>query len=189
MEASAIRPGTILVINNQLYRVDELAVKGTGQFGKTIHVKMRSIKDGTQIERSFKSEEIVQEAELQHVETEYLYNDGDNYYFMDLNTYEQYTLSKEIIGKVGIFLKENMRVKLEFYEGVPVKILFPETVDIVVKSTPPPVHGKDMNIYKPAQLENGLEIMVPQFIKDGDTVRVHVWTHKYIEKVKKEGEK
>lgn len=186
MKASNVNTGNIVKIDNTLYKVEEREIKGTGQFGKTFHFKLRSIPEGVQIERSFRNDEDLETVDLERSEAEYLYTDGNDYYFMDVTTYEQYPIPKEVIGSIAPFLKENTKIHIEFYKGNPVNVVFPEIVELKVVTAPPGIHEKDSTTMKTVTLENGMEILTPQFIKEGDIVKVNVYTHKYVERVKKE---
>jgi elongation factor P len=188
--ASEVRAGATLKINGELYRVIDATLHvGGGKMGTTVVVKMRQMATGHVREHRFDPTEKVEDAPLDRQTMEYLYTDGDAFYFMSPETFEQVSLPKEIIGHLEKFLRPNMQIPLEFYEGNPVNILFPEAVELKVVTTPPGKHEHDMTTPKPATLENGMEVLVPQFIKEGDLVRVDVATGKYLERVKAEGRK
>ncbi len=120
---------------------------------------------------------------MQRVTVEYLYQDGDLYCFMDVNSYEQLGIPQSVLGSRHRFLQPNIRMVVELFNENPVDVIFPEAVEIKVASTGPGVHEAE-STYKPATLENGLEILVPQFIKTGDTIKIDTRAGKYVERVK-----
>jgi len=186
--ASELRPGTTVRIEGDLFRVlDAVRHTGSAQQKGLVYLKLRNLRTGALVERRLRPEEEVQEVELERRPMEYLYTDGEAFYFMDLETYDQVSIPAAMIGELEVFLQPNQRVPVEFYEGNPVAVVFPETVDLRVVSTAPPIRDKESHVYKPAILENGLEVLVPQFIGEGDIIRVNVYTREYIDRVEKRG--
>ncbi len=185
MQANEIARGTILKLDGKLVRVVEREMAGTAQAGKTIHIRGVRIDDGTQVERRFRAEEKVDRADVERHTMEYLYQDGNNFFFMDSQTFEQFTIPRAVVGSVGLFLRENAQIEVDYSEGKPVNIEFPSSVELAVVSAPPGVGGGDKTP-KEVQLENGIKILAPQFIKQGDRVRVEVSTQRYIDRVKEE---
>jgi elongation factor P len=104
---------------------------------------------------------------------------------MDINSYDQLSIPTTIIGTIGQYFKENAQIQVEFYNGNPINVIFPKYVELAVASAPPGVHGGTDSTYKEAVLENGMKILVPQFIKEGDALKVDTETGKYIDRVKK----
>ncbi len=186
--ASELRPGATVRVEGDLFRVLE-AVRHTGsaQQKGLVYLKLRNLRTGALVERRLRPEEEVQEVELERRPMEYLYTDGEAFYFMDLETYDQVSIPAPMIGELEVFLQPNQRIPVEFYEGNPVSVVFPETVDLRVVSTAPAIRDKESHVYKPAILENGLEVLVPQFIGEGDIIRVNVYTREYIDRVEKRG--
>ncbi|MBC7221651.1 elongation factor P [Candidatus Bipolaricaulota bacterium] len=186
--ASELRPGATVRMEGDLFRVLE-AVRHTGsaQQKGLVYLKLRNLRTGALVERRLRPEEEVQEVALERRPMEYLYTDGEAFYFMDLETYDQVSIPAAMIGELEVFLQPNQRVPVEFYEGNPVSVVFPETVDLRVVSTAPAIRDKESHVYKPAILENGLEVLVPQFIGEGDIIRVNVYTREYIDRVEKRG--
>lgn len=186
--ASELRPGTTVRIEGDLFRVlDAVRHTGSAQQKGLVYLKLRNLRTGALVERRLRPEEEVQEVDLERRPMEYLYTDGEAFYFMDLETYDQVSIPAAMIGELEVFLQPNQRVPVEFYEGNPVAVVFPETVDLRVVSTAPPIRDKESHVYKPAILENGLEVLVPQFIGEGDIIRVNVYTREYIDRVEKRG--
>lgn len=186
ISASALKSGMILQGEKSLYKV--LSVEyhmGGGKMGGLVHVKLKDLRSGLFLERKFKPDEKVENAELDRKTMEFLYKDAEGYWMMDVETYEQIMLKPELMESFYLFLQPNMRLAVEFLENEPVNVIFPEWVDLEVVSTPPALSTLQDEVYKSATLSNGMEILVPQFIKTGDVVRVNVSSKKYMERVKR----
>ncbi|MCX7920086.1 MAG: elongation factor P [bacterium] len=185
--AAELKHGTTLRIDNELYRVLEVEHKsGTAQFAGFIHAKLRKLSTGAELDRKFHQNDKLDDVELETRQFEYLYATEEEYYFMDPETYEQVSLRKELLGKFAEkFLKEGMKLPIQLYEGNPVGVILPELVEVKVVSTAAGIRGESDATYKSATLENGMEILVPQFIKVGDIVKVSSHTGKYVERVTK----
>ena len=183
--ASQLRPGTVLRINNDLFKTIESQYHiGQGKMPGSVHAKLRSVFKGTFKEVRFRPEERLEETQLEKQDMEFLYSDADSATFMNPTTYDQVSIPLESIGAANTFLQAEMKVPVEFYEGQPVSIVFPEIVEAKVETTAQPVHQQQDNTFKAAMLENGLELMVPQFIKPGETVRIDVASGKYVDRVR-----
>ncbi len=185
IDATKIRRGMIIKLEDQLYRVLDCQLITPGRWKAMVQTKLRNIKDGSQLEYRFRSEDRVEQAYLEEVEMVYLYRDGDDFYFMNLQTYEQIKLDAEAIGDGVNYLIPDLVLTIELYEGQPVGIKLPNTVDLTVVETEPMLKGATQSASsKPAKLETGLVIQVPQFIKEGDVIRVDTREDKYLERVK-----
>lgn len=182
--ATEIHEGILLLLEGRLFKVVSSEFGGAAKVGRIVHLKLKSIPEGNLYERSFKGDEKVEPAHLNTFQMEYIYNDGENYYFMNKQTYEQIPISKKIVGPVALFLKENSDISIEFFKGQPVNVVFPKIVHLKVLSSPPGIHEVD-STYKTAVLENGLEVLVPQFIKEGDIVEIEVETRRYLDRLGK----
>jgi len=155
-----------------------------GRGNAVIKTRLRNLKTGATIERTFQSGGRVQDVRLDHHQVQYLYNDGENYHFMDLETFEQPVLSREMLGDAALYLKENVTVDLLTYEGKPIEIELPTTVDLKVVETAPGFKGDTATGGgKPATLETGVVITVPFFVNVGDTVRVDTRDGSYVTRV------
>jgi len=188
--ASQLRPGTILKIGPDLFKVIESAYHiGQGKMPGSVHSKLRHVLKGTFKEMRFRPEERLEDTQLEKQDMEFLYSDADSATFMNPKTYDQVSIPLEGIGAATKFLQPEMKIPVEFYEGQPVSIVFPEIVEVKVQTTAQPVHQQQDNTYKSATLENGLELMVPQFIKPGELVRVEVATGKYVDRVRADTKK
>ena len=180
IQATRIRKGMLIKLDNELYRILDLHHLTPGNKRAHIQVRMRNIRSGTLADQKFRAEEDVERATLDEREMQYLYNDGDAYYFMDTSTYEQVHISAEALGDSKDFLIAEMLIRVEFYDVEPVGIELPPTVDLVVKETVPGIKGATASAQvKPATLETGLVVQVPPFVNEGDKVRISTETGEY----------
>ncbi len=185
INATQIRRGMIILLEGQLYRVLEAVHITPGRWKAMVQTKLRSLKEGTLLNHRFRSEDRVEQAYLEEVEMEFLYKAGDEAIFMNLENYEQIRLSPEIIGDGINYLVSNIVFKIELYEGKPVAVEPPLTVDLKVVKTEPFLKGATQSAsYKPAVLETGLTVSVPPFINEGDVIRIDTREDKYIERAK-----
>ena len=183
--ASQLRPGMVLKMGGDLLKVIESDYHvGQGKMPGSVHAKARHVLKGTFKELRFRPEDRLEDVALERQDMEFLYSDADSAVFMNPTTYDQVSIPLEAIGAAEKFLKAEMKVPVEFYEGEPVSIVFPSIVEMQVTSTAQPVHQQQDNTYKYATLENGLEVMVPQFIRPGEVVRIEVGTGKYVDRVR-----
>jgi elongation factor P len=182
-EATEVRTGNILRVDQKICKVISQEIRGTGKFGKTVHAKLKNLQDGNIVEKSWRAEDRVEDVELHRVKMQYLYKEGNQFVFMNMETYEQFTLPAQTVGKQEVFLKENMEIDVEFAEGKPLSIAFPKLAELKVVSAPPPIKGGSDSTYKEVELENGLKILVPQFVKEGEMVRLDVESLAYVERV------
>lgn len=180
-----LRKGTTFIDDDgNLYRVLEYQHVKQGRGNATIKTKLRNVKTGSTIDKSFQSGGRVQDVRLDHHTVQYLYNDGETYFFMDTETYEQPALSKDLLGESAQFLKENIVAELMTYEGQPIEVELPTTVDLKVAETAPGFKGDTASGGgKPATLETGVVITVPFFVNVGDTVRVDTRDGTYVTRV------
>src|ERR1700688_1310443 len=183
ISSTQMRPGMVVKFNNDLFSVFSVAHRTPGNLRGFVQAKMRNLRSGTMIEHRFSSEDKVERAILEEVEMEYLYDDGDNYYFMNTENYEQTHLSKELLGDATNYLIPQLKVKVEFYEGKPMSVELPATVDMTVVETEPGMKGASVsNVTKPAKMETGLVVQVPPFIKENEKIRVNTAEGAYLER-------
>ena len=162
---------------NDLFRIMDLHHLTPGNKRAHIQARMRNIRTGTLADHKFRAEEDVERAVLDEREMQYLYTDGNHYYFMDTSTYEQIHISAEAMGDSKDYLIADAIIRVEFYDVEPVGIEMPQTVDLIVKETVPGIKGATASAQvKPATLETGLVIQVPPFVNEGDRVRVNTET-------------
>lgn len=158
-------------------------IRGTGKFGKTVHLKVKNLADGHVGEKSVRAEDKVEDLEVVNATMQYLYREGDQFVFMNMQDYEQFSIPASVVGRQEVFLKENDEIDVMFVEGKAVSINFPKTVELKVTSTPPGVKGQSDTTYKEAELENGLKVLVPQFVQEGECIVLKVDDLSYVERV------
>ena len=181
--ATQLRPGMIVKFNNELYSVFSMTHRTPGNLRGFVQARMRSLKSGTMMEHRFSSEDRVEKAMLEEQEMEYLYDDGEYYYFMNTETFEQMHLMKDLLGDAVQYLIPQLKVKVEFYEGKPLGVELPATVDMTVVETEPGLKGATVsNVTKPAKMETGLMVQVPPFITEGEKIRVNTAEGTYQER-------
>ena len=183
ISATQLRPGMVVKFNNDLYSVFSMTHRTPGNLRGFVQAKMRNLRSGTMIEHRFSSEDKVERAALDEQQMEYLYDDGEYYYFMNTENYEQMHLMKDLLGDATNYLIPQLRVSVEFYEGKPISVELPATVDMTVVETEPGLKGATVsNVTKPAKLETGLVVQVPPFITEGEKVRVNTAEGTYLER-------
>jgi len=188
--AADLKAGMVVRIDADLYRVVSAEYHaGGGKMSGATHAKLRNLQTGPLLERRFRPDERLQDVDLDRVMMQYLYQDGDEYYFMDTKSFEQVSLPERMIGPAVKFLLPEMLLPVELFEGKPVSVIFPEFIDLKVRMTAQPIHTQQDSTMKPATLENGIEVLVPQFIKPGETVRIEAETGRYLERVRAEEKK
>ncbi len=188
MPVTEVKQGQVLKLEGHLYKVIHCSVSGSGQVGRTVQMKLKELSTGTFTERRFRAEERVDEVALERVPMEFLYEDGGLFYFMNLQNYEQYSLPKSAMGHAPAYLKPNTQIEAEIQEGRLIHVILPETAEVTVVRTAPGLKDGS-GAMKEAELDNGLMILVPQFVKEGDRLRVNVETGHYLDRVTEEKEK
>ena len=184
INAGEIRVGMLLEYNNDLWQVLKTQHVKPGKGGAFAQVEMKSVGKNTKLNERFRSSETVEKASLEETNFNYLYADENNYFFMDPKTFEQTEIKKEIIGDKGKLLTENLEVSISFYNENPISIDLPNQVTCKIETTDVALKGQTVSSsYKPATLENGLNIQVPPFIESGDEIIVDTRTLEYIKKV------
>jgi len=188
---SQLRAGTALRLQGETWKVLSADYHGGGgKMGGVTHARLRNVRTGTQREWRFRAEEPIEAVELEKQPLQYLFGDADTSTFMNPGTFEQTEVDNALLGKAAAFLTPEMTVPVEFCDGRPIGVTFPEIVDVRVAETTEPVHtqGQD-NVWKEARLENGLTLLVPPFIGAGETIRVKVEEAAYIERARSEKRK
>lgn len=184
INATQLRRGMIIKVEGEIYKVLETTHLTPGKGQALMQTKLRKIKDLTLHEYRFRSKDRVEQVYLEEVEMQYLYQDGDDYVFMNLENYEQLKLSAGVIGNAANYLVSNVVFTVEYYEKEPVGINPPLAIDLEVVKTEPFLKGATQSASsKPAALETGIIVSVPQFIKEGDIVRIDTREDKYLERV------
>jgi elongation factor P len=181
IDVNDLRKGVTFVYDGNLYKVTDYQHHKPGRGNATIRVKTLNLRSGTNLEMTFTSGDRVQDIRLDFHNVQFLYSDGDFFHFMDLETYEQPAISKDVIGDMAGFLKEGMEVKLTFYEGEPLDIEFPATVDLLVTEAEIAVRGDTATgVTKKVTTETGLQVQVPIFVEAGNVIRVNTNDGSYV---------
>jgi elongation factor P len=183
--ATQLRPGMLITHNGDLHRIMSVMHITPGNKRGMMQTKLRNLRTGTQNEHRFRSEDSVEKVSLEQHEMEFLYASGDEYCFMNTDSYEQLHLGEETLGDAVKYLIPNIRLQFDFYEGAPVGVNLPKSVDLKVTETTPGMKGATVtNVLKPATTETGLVVQVPSFIDIGDVVRVDTETGAYVSRAK-----
>jgi len=184
MQAVQLRKGMIVQIDGELFRVHEFQHVTPGKGQAVMQTRLRNLRSGAMVDRRFRSQEDVERVQLDSRNVEYLYQEGDHYVFMDSENYEQIHLLAEVIEEALPYLIANLVLAVDFFDGEPVALELPTTVDLEVTETEPAIKGATASASsKPATLETGLVVQVPPFVSIGDTVRVETSTGNYLTRV------
>ena len=173
IQATQLRRGNTILLNGELYQVVDYQHITPGNWRGMVQTKLRKLSTGSIMDHRFRSEDRVERAILDEREMEYLYKDGTDHYFMDTENYEQIHFNEEMLGDAVNYLISNSKIKVEFYDGKPVGIELPQTVELTVVETEPGLKSATASsVTKPAKLETGLVVQVPPFINEGEKIRV-----------------
>jgi len=182
--ASEIRVGMLIEYKNDLWQVLKTQHVKPGKGGAFAQVEMKSVNKNTKLNERFRSSESVEKASLDETKFNYLYSDETDYHFMDPKSYEQINIKKEIIGEKGKMLTENLEVSISFYNEKPLTVELPNQVTCTIDTTDVALKGQTVSSsYKPATLDNGVNIQVPPFIASGDKIIVDTRTMEYVKKI------
>jgi elongation factor P len=184
MQATRIRKGNLLLFDGNLCRVIDMHHITPGNKRAHVQCKLRDIRNGRLVDHKFRAEEDVERASLDEREMQFLYKDGDFYCFMDTTSYEQLSLSAELLGDQALYLLPESLINIEFYDVSPVGVHLPLTVDLKVADTVPGIKGATAAAQvKPATMQTGLVVTVPSFVNEGDTIRINTETGEYLSRV------
>jgi elongation factor P len=184
IDVNDLRKGVTFLLDGSLYKVLEYSHNKPGRGNATIRIKARDIRKGNTLEKTFQSGDRVQDIRLDFHNVQYLYRDGDNFTFMDMQTFDQPTVKGNLVGDSAGYLKEGMEVKLTYFDNEPIDIELPTTVDLEVIHADVSVRGDTAtNLTKKVKTETGLEINVPNFVNVGDTIRIDTRTNVYVTRV------
>ena len=171
--ATQMRPGMIIKHNNELHAVFSVEHRTPGNLRAFIQAKLRNVRTGAMFEHRFRSPDPIERVVVDEVSMEFLYNDGDDYYFMDTTNYEQTNLKRDTLGDAVEYLTPNLQITVSIIDGVPVGIDLPQIVELTVIETEPGLKSATASsVTKPARLETGLMVNVPPFINEGEKIRV-----------------
>ena len=183
--ATQIRRGMVILFEGQLCKVIEFRHHTPGNLRAMVQTKLRDLRTGSSFEHRFRSADTIERANLEQHEMEYLYSDGSHHHFMNTENYEQVELSEDDLGDAAQWLMPGLKLQAEFYEGAPIGIELPPSMELTVMQTEPSLKGATIsNVNKPATLDNGATIPVPPFVNEGDRIRVDPREGRYIERVK-----
>ena len=184
INAGEIRVGMLLEHKSDLWLVLKTQHVKPGKGGAFAQVEMKSVGKNTKLNERFRSSETVEKASLEETDFNYLYDDENNYIFMDPKTFEQIEIKKDLIGEKGKLMTENLKVSVSFYNESPISVELPNQVTCKIETTDVALKGQTVSSsYKPATLDNGLNIQVPPFIESGDEIIVDTRTLEYIKKI------
>ena len=171
----------VIKFNKELYSIFTMTHRTPGNLRGFVQVRMRSLRNGSMNEHRFSTDDKVEKAVLDQQDMEYLYDDGEYYYFMNTENYEQMHLTKDLLGDATNYLIPQLKVSVEFFEGKPIGVELPATVDMTVIETEPGLKGATVsNVTKPAKMETGLVVQVPPFINEGEKIRVNTSEGTYL---------
>ncbi|AVM74450.1 elongation factor P [Magnetospirillum gryphiswaldense] len=185
INANLIRVGNIIENNGKQWAVLKTQIVQPGKGGAFITVEMRDIRTGTKTNERWRTADTVEKCNVEEKDCTFLFVDGDALTFMDQENFEQFNLTREVLGDAAAFLQDGMQVAVDFIEGSPVSVSLPEKVTMTVVEADPVVKGQTASSsYKPAKLENGLKILVPPFIAEGEKIIVNTGDCSYVERAK-----
>ena len=182
--ASEIRIGMLIEYKDDLWQVLKTQHVKPGKGGAFAQVEMKSVNKNTKLNERFRSSESVEKASVDEMKFNYLYQDDSDYYFMDPKSYEQINIKKETVGEKGKILTENLEVNISFYNEKPLAVELPNQITCTIETTDVALKGQTVSSsYKPATLDNGINIQVPPFIDSGDKILLDTRTMEYIKKI------
>jgi elongation factor P len=186
--ASQLRPGMAIKYQGEDYKVLGAEYHpGQGKMGGVTHARLQNLATRTLWEHSFRSDLKLETIPVERLALEFLYSDGAQCVFMNPETYEQLEVLADVIGPQAGFLEAGMKLGVELVDGRPVSVLFPDVLEVKIADTAPATHQQQDSTFKPAKLENGVEVLVPQFVKTGDVIRLDMHTLKYMDRAKTKG--
>lgn len=189
MNAAELRTGTVLRLEGEFYRVIDASFHaGGGQLGGAVHAKLLNLRTRGAVERRCRPDERVEPVDVDRARWQFIDADGDDFYFMNPQTYEQVPIPAAMLGTTRAFVHAGMEVTVESFEGRPLYAVLPDAVELRVAETAEPTHQRDTSAMNTAKLDNGIEVLVPLLIKTGDLVRVDTATGRYLERAKLKGE-
>jgi elongation factor P len=184
VKATQLRPGMVIQHAGQLFTIFSVDHRTPGNKRGSMQTRMRNLRTGAIIDYRFRAEEFVERAILDEIEFEYLYNEGDDFHFMNTKNYEQMQMTREELGESVYYLIPSTLVKVEFFEEKPIGVDLPDTMDMKVVQTEPTLQKATASaVMKPATLETGLVVNVPPFVNEGDRIKVDTSEARYVQRV------
>ncbi|GER06866.1 elongation factor P [Iodidimonas muriae] len=183
IDGNAVRPGNVIEHKGGLWRAVKIQHTQPGKGGAYLQVELKNLRDGSKLNERFRSSEKVEKVRLEQRDYQFLFHEGDMFTFMDIESYEQIALPQDDIGEQAVFLRDGMAVQLEMYDGAPLGVHLPEQVELTVAETEPVVKGQTASSsYKPARMDNGVRVMVPPFVNEGDRIVVATEDTSYVKR-------
>ena len=183
ISATELRPGMVIVHNGELHRAHSVVHKTPGNLRGFVQAKLRNIKSGSMNEHRFRSEDRIERASLDSTEMQYLYSDAAGHHFMNQETYDQMTLGDDVVGDAMKYLLPESVITIDFHDSTPVSVELPTAVTLKILETEPGMKGATASAsYKPAKLETGLVVMVPQFVEAGTKIKIDTRDDSYLER-------
>ena len=187
MQANDIRRGIVIVFNGDLCKVMEFNHHTPGNLRAMVQAKLRNMRTGNQFEHRFRSQDEITQAYINQHEMEYLYSDGHAHHFMNTENYEQVEISEDDLGDSASWLNPGVKLQVQFFEEKPIGVELPKTLRVRIAETEPQVRGATASAsYKPAKLENGVTVLVPPFVSEGEEIIVDPSENRYLERARKE---
>lgn len=184
IKATLLRAGMIIKHDGDLHMVYNVDHRTPGNKRAAMQTRMRNLRTGSMIDYRFRAEDFLDKVTVDEIEFEYLYSDAEGHHFMNVENYEQMALGPDVVGDAKDYLIPNMPVKIEYYDGKPIGVLLPDTVDLTVVETEPSIQKATASaVMKPAKLETGLVVNVPPFVGEGDKIKVDTSEGRYIQRV------
>jgi len=184
VKATLLRPGMVIQHNGDLYSVFSVEHRTPGNKRAAMQTRLRNLRSGSMIDYRFRAEDSIDRAVLDEIEFQFMYADSDGYHFMNVENYEQIHLTRDVLGEATDYLLPDMNLKIEFYQGKPIGVILPDTVDLTVVDTEPTLQKATASaVMKPAKLETGLTVNVPPFVNNGDRIKVNTTEGTYIQRV------
>lgn len=181
IQATQIRPGMVIKFEGELYSVMTSVHRTPGNLRAFVQTRMRSLKNSNLLDHRFASTDRVEKAQLDSHDMEFLYVEGDSLVFMNIETYDQINISKEMLGDAAGYITPNLKISVEFYEGTPIGVDLPPAVELKIVETEPGIKGATVsNVGKPAKMETGIIVNVPAFIEEGEVIRVSTADGSYL---------
>ena len=185
MQANDLRRGMVVKFNGDLCKVLEFHHHTPGNLRAMVQAKMRNLRTGNQFEHRFRSQDEVEQAYIEQHEMEHMYSDGHAHHFMNTENYEQIEISEDDLGDSAAWLTPGVKLQVQFYEGRPMGVELPKTVKAKIVETQPMMKGATASAsYKPAKLDNGVTVLVPPFVTEGEEIVVDPVENRYIERAK-----
>jgi elongation factor P len=180
-----LKLGSVITLEGEPFIVQKTQHVQMGRGGAILRTKVKNIISGNVLEKTFKAGDKFEEAELSRTRANFLYKEGDDFHFMDNNSFEQFSLAQDQVGEISNYVKEDSEVEILNYEGKPVSVNLPPKVDLKVTSAPPGVKGNTAqgSVTKPVTLETGYKVQAPLFVEEGDKIKINTQTGEYVERV------